>query len=237
METCLIIGATGNIGVSAVTAALNSKRNVLAVIRNQNSADKLIKNIGSSEGITFVEADVTSDAGIKGVVDQVRAGKLPAFQHVFSCVGGEYAETPLQEITTAMLRRNMNNSFESNFFAYRDSIGYLLEQNNPISTWTICTGASGDYPLRPLPGMTQGPLFTLATAAARENELTNVRVNELYLALRVEVDEDAIQHGVIKASDFSNVYKLILANTEIRSSRIRVESVDDIKTLRHEKKN
>jgi NAD(P)-dependent dehydrogenase (short-subunit alcohol dehydrogenase family) len=85
METVLVVGATGNIGVSAVTAALRSKRNVLAIVRNQNSADKLVKYIGSSEGITFVEASVTSDTGIKGVVDQVRAGKLPAFQHVYSC--------------------------------------------------------------------------------------------------------------------------------------------------------
>lgn len=84
METVLVIGATGNIGVSAVIATLRSKRNVLAVVRNQSSADKLVKHIGSSEGITFAEADVVSDSGVKGVVDRVQAGKLPAFQHVFS---------------------------------------------------------------------------------------------------------------------------------------------------------
>ena len=84
METVLVVGATGNIGVSAVTAALRSNRNVLAIVRNQTSADKLIKYIGSSEGITFAEANVLSDSGVKGVVDQVRAGKLPSFQHVFS---------------------------------------------------------------------------------------------------------------------------------------------------------
>ncbi len=84
METVLVAGATGNIGVSAVTAALHSKRNVLAIVRNQDSADKLVKYIGSSEGITFAEANVLSDSGVKGVVDQVRAGKLPSFQHVYS---------------------------------------------------------------------------------------------------------------------------------------------------------
>jgi NAD(P)-dependent dehydrogenase (short-subunit alcohol dehydrogenase family) len=84
METVLVVGATGNIGVSAITAALRLKRNVLAIVRNQNSADKLVKYIGSSEGITFAEANVLSDSGVKGVVDQVRAGKLPSFQHVYS---------------------------------------------------------------------------------------------------------------------------------------------------------
>lgn len=85
METVLVIGATGNIGVSAVNGALAAKRNVLAIVRNQGSADKLIKYIGSAEGITFAEANVLSDSGIKGVVDIVKAGKLPAFQHVYSC--------------------------------------------------------------------------------------------------------------------------------------------------------
>jgi short-subunit dehydrogenase len=85
METVLVVGATGHIGVSAIKAALRSKRNVLAIVRNQESANKLFKHVGSADGITTVEADVVSDTGVKGVVDQVRAGKLPAFQHVYSC--------------------------------------------------------------------------------------------------------------------------------------------------------
>ena len=84
MQTVLVVGATGNIGLSAVKAALRFKYQVLAVVRNQASADKLVKYIGSSEGITFVEANVLSDSGIRGVVDQVRAGKLPSFQHVWT---------------------------------------------------------------------------------------------------------------------------------------------------------
>jgi NAD(P)-dependent dehydrogenase (short-subunit alcohol dehydrogenase family) len=83
-ETVLVIGSTGNIGFSAVHAALSAKRKVLAVVRDQNSADKLVKYIGSNENITFTQADVLSDTGVKSVVDQVRAGKLPAFQHVWS---------------------------------------------------------------------------------------------------------------------------------------------------------
>lgn len=120
--------------------------------------------------------------------------------------------------------------------AYRDSIGYLLEQNNPASTWTICTGSQGDLAIFALPAMTQGALFSMTTAAARENESTNVRFNEIYLAFRVEVDEDAVQHGVTKASDFGNVYELILANSEVRSSRVRVETVEDLKKLKYQKK-
>ncbi|KAK4986629.1 hypothetical protein LTR50_005156 [Elasticomyces elasticus] len=236
METVLVVGATGNIGVSAVTAALRSKRNVLAVVRNQASADKLVKYVGSAEGITFVEADVLSDSGVKGVVDQVRAGKLPRFQHVYSSVGGGYVMTPLQEITTSQLRYNFKVSFEANFFAYRDSIGYLLEQDNSASTWTICTGSQDDLATHPVPAMTQGALFPMTIAAARDNEFTNVRFNEIYLGFRVEVDGVAVQHGTTKASDFGKVYEMILANPEVRSSRVRVETLKDLEKLRYQRK-
>ena len=84
-ETVLVVGSTGNIGVAAVKGALNSKRNVLAIVRNQASADKLIRHVGSSQGITFAEADISSDTGVQSFVEKVREGQLPAFQHVYSC--------------------------------------------------------------------------------------------------------------------------------------------------------
>ncbi|KAL9090843.1 MAG: hypothetical protein Q9159_001784 [Coniocarpon cinnabarinum] len=222
-------------GTSAVIAALRSGRRVLAVVRNQDSADRLLRNVGSDKGITFAEANVISDSGIKGVVDRVRAGKLPSFQHVWSSVGGEYTGTPLQDITTEQLRRNMTSGFESNFFAYRDSIGYLLEQNQPAS-WTICTGAMGDIGTWPVPAMNQGSLFSMCLAAARENESANVRFNEVYLAFRVEVDEEAVQHNVTKASDFATVYESVLADRSVRSSRVWVQNPEDMKKLRYQKK-
>lgn len=84
METILVVGSTGNIGTSAVCAALRAKRQVLAIVRSQSSADKLVKNVGTDKSIFFAIADVASNTVIKSVVDQVRAGTLPAFQHVWS---------------------------------------------------------------------------------------------------------------------------------------------------------
>ena len=91
METVLIVGASGHVGVAATSAALRTGRKVLAVVRNQDSAEKLFKNVGTKEGITVVEADLLAEDGVKGVVDQVRAGKLPDFQHVYSA--GEIEHT------------------------------------------------------------------------------------------------------------------------------------------------
>lgn len=84
--------------------------------------------------------------------------------------------------------------------------------------------------------MTQGPLFSMVTAASRENEKTNVRVNEVYLMVRVEVDEDAAAHGVSSSTEFASVYETILSNSEIRGSRVRVASPADFKDLKWAKK-
>lgn len=83
-ETVLVFGASGNMGIAAIIGALNAKHNVIAIVRNEASAEKIFKYVGTREGITTVEADTTSEDSIKGVVDQVREGKLPAFQHVWA---------------------------------------------------------------------------------------------------------------------------------------------------------
>jgi NAD(P)-dependent dehydrogenase (short-subunit alcohol dehydrogenase family) len=88
METVLVVGATGNMGTAAVLGALAAGYKVLAIVRNTNSANKLFENVGSREGITTVEANVMSDTGVQSVVNHVKAGKLPSFQHVYAA--GKY---------------------------------------------------------------------------------------------------------------------------------------------------
>lgn len=84
METVLIIGATGNIGTAVVQGALNAGRHVIAAVRNTASANKLYQNLGTKTGITTVETDILSEKGVQFVVDLVKEGKLPPFQHVYA---------------------------------------------------------------------------------------------------------------------------------------------------------
>lgn len=84
MEAVLVVGSTGNIGVSAVIGALRSKKQVLAIVRNKAAGEKLFQHVGTSENIILVEADIISDDGVQKVVQKVKDGKLPAFQHVFT---------------------------------------------------------------------------------------------------------------------------------------------------------
>ncbi|KAF2809386.1 putative short-chain dehydrogenases/reductase [Mytilinidion resinicola] len=235
-ETVLIVGATGNIGIAAVLGALRAQLSVLAIVRNQTSADKLFQHIGTQQYVTVVEADITSDQGVQGVVEQVKAGKLPSFQHVYAAAGGAYWTTPLKDLSTQALREFMNVNFETNFFAYRATIPYLLEQNADNSSWTLCTGSQGDLGLRAAPAISQGALFSMASAAARENVETNIRFNEVYLACRVEVDESAEKTGAMRASRFADHYETVLSRPEIRGCRISVFGDGDLRELRCETK-
>ncbi|KAL6797814.1 hypothetical protein GGI42DRAFT_344599 [Trichoderma sp. SZMC 28013] len=82
METVLVGGASGNIGVSVIIAALRSGRRVLAIVRNNAAEQKIIQHVGTKDRITFVEAQVTYENSVQKVVDRVKAGELPDFQHV-----------------------------------------------------------------------------------------------------------------------------------------------------------
>ncbi|KAJ4357148.1 uncharacterized protein N0V89_001723 [Didymosphaeria variabile] len=236
-ETVLIVGSTGHIGTSAAQGALKAGLSVLAIVRNARSAEKLFRNLGSKERITTVEADVTSPTGVQCVVDQVKAGRLPAFQHVYSCVGGPYDAESLYDLDDNKFLENMTFTFYPNFYAYRATIPYLLAQNHPNSTWTICTGGQGDIGARPGAGMAQGALYSMSTSAARQNKETNIRFNEVYLFMRVEVDAEAEAHGVQKASHFANVYETLLSRNDVRSARVLVTREEDLDVLRFEYKD
>ncbi|GFF36516.1 hypothetical protein IFM58399_04582 [Aspergillus lentulus] len=236
MQTVLIVGATGNIGASAIHAALRSKRHVIAIVRNQTSAEKLFHNVGTREGITTVEADIMSDRGVRDVVEKVRKGELPAFQHVYAAAGGLFDTTPILDLTTEDLRKHMQVNFEPNLFAYQATMPYLLEQGDPASTWTLCTGASGDNGGRAAASMTQGALYSMANVACVDNAETNVRFNEIYLGLFVMVDAAADQFGAMKASEFAIAYEKILARPDIKGCRLMVCQPEDLTELRFRKK-
>ena len=233
-ETVLIVGATGNIGVAATLAVLRSKRNVLALVRNQDSAAKLINYIGSDKGITIVEVNVISPDGVQGVVDQVKAGKLPAFQHVIAAAGGAYSEAKLHEISTEDLHWTIETNFTSNFYAYRATIPYLLEQGNPNASWILQTGFQGEIALRAAPAMSLSALFGMATAAIRELKDTNIRFNEVRLGMRVETDAAAETHGSHKSSKYANVLEKVLNSPEMRDGLIRVLEPDGLENWKFE---
>lgn len=117
METVLVVGSTGNIGVSVIIAALRRQLNVIALVRNKASADKIFQHVRGDhvDRITLAEADVISEDGVQKVVDRVKAGELPAFQHVYSAVGLLDWTSPIQNLDMATFRQVMKINLEANF--------------------------------------------------------------------------------------------------------------------------
>ncbi|OHW90160.1 short-chain dehydrogenase reductase [Colletotrichum incanum] len=199
-ETVLVFGASGNVGVAAIIGALSSKCHVIAIVRNQASAEKIFKYVGSPGRLAW--------------------------------------ETPTLDLKISELQEIMTVNFESYISAYTTTIPYLLEKGFTGSTWTMCTGASGDMGYRVAPSVTQGALFSFAITAARENEKTNIRFNEVYLAYRVrfEVEEDSqivagIRIPLTTSKDFAPLYEKILGRTDIRSSRVKARTPQDVVEL------
>ena len=119
--------------------------------------------------------------------------------------------------------------------AYRATVPYLREQSSSTS-FTLCTGSQGDIGARAAPAISQGPLFSLSNVACRDNETTNLRFNEVYLACRVEVDSSAETTGALKASDFAKVHTELLSRPDIKSSRFTVATQNDLTDLKHKKR-
>jgi putative NADH-flavin reductase len=88
----ILIATAGNIGVSVIIAALRRGMNVLALVRDKTTAkERILKYLDYGEtlptdNIIYVETDVVKDGGegVQGVVEKVKKGELPEFQHVYS---------------------------------------------------------------------------------------------------------------------------------------------------------
>lgn len=118
---------------------------------------------------------------------------------------------------------------------------YLVEQGNPNSTLTIITGSLGDLAIGGVTSISQAALMSLANVAAFETAKTNVRFNEVCLHWRVEYDSIAAasahkEQKPMGSSDFARVYVDILANKEIRGSRVSVSGWDDLEKSRYDSK-
>ncbi|KAI5358527.1 Putative NAD(P)-binding domain superfamily [Septoria linicola] len=238
METVLVVGATGNVGISVIIASLRKGYQVLAIVRNQASAEKIYAQVGTKEGITTTEADVTSDVSMQAVVDRVRAGELPQFQHVYSSVGTFPGQMPLYSVDLASVRQALDVTL-SNFNAYRATVPYLLEQKHPNSTFTVICGSSPELGIYGAVALAQAPVQALGSVACRELAGTNIRANEVCLAWLVVLDDEAEKVGpdkCMKASDFARHYEEILARPEISGCRVSIYGPEDVAEIKYKKK-
>jgi hypothetical protein len=130
---------------------------------------------------------------------------------------------------------------------YRYTIPYLLSLKKP-ATFTLITGASRNYGTSGITSVNQGALASLCAVGSRELAETNVRFNEVYLAFRVEYDEnlqkgqssipgvDWSQIGWATASEFARHYNGILQNDNLRGMQINIMNKAQMDSSNYEAK-
>lgn len=78
----------------------------------------------------------------------------------------------------------------------------------------------------------------MVSAAARELQDTNVRVNEAFLSTRVDYDDVAEQKGgVMKASEYGRLYEKILENEKLKGCRVSCFGPQDLDASNVRKKS
>ncbi|KAM3547884.1 hypothetical protein MY1884_009402 [Beauveria asiatica] len=185
-------------------------------------------------------------------------GALKTGRKVLAVVRSEAAkETTLQQVGTSEgivftyadptrendLTEEFDNiftvDFKADFFAYRATMPYLIENGGPGASFTLLTGGLADLGIGGINSITAGARASLAAVATFENLKTNVRFNEIHLNYTIEHESTIQEKGLIhasKTSDFAQVYREVLARPAIRGCRISVHGPEDIDVLRIENK-
>ena len=72
----------------------------------------------------------------------------------------------------------------------------------------------------------------MLSVGAKDNEKTNIRVNEVYLSARVDYDAEVEKASKgsenIRSSEFAKVYEQILAKPELKGNRLTVRGKKDL---------
>ncbi|RMY14415.1 hypothetical protein D0868_01461 [Hortaea werneckii] len=102
--------------------------------------------------------------------------------------------------------------------AYKATSLHLLSQGHNESTWTMITGAAGDYGAGRVTAFTQGALYSMANVASRELAGINIRFNEMYLYLRVDFDGPGTVCPLEFAGKSENIQE---SDNAVQSSRKR----------------
>ncbi|KAI7586465.1 hypothetical protein KC316_g5577, partial [Hortaea werneckii] len=98
--------------------------------------------------------------------------------------------------------------------AYKATSLHLLSQGHNESTWTMITGAAGDYGAGRVTAFTQGALYSMANVASRELAGINIRFNEMYLYLRVDFDGPGTSSRKRKRRDANATVQSVIESSD-----------------------
>ncbi|KAJ3331879.1 Outer membrane efflux protein [Blyttiomyces sp. JEL0837] len=229
----LVIGATGNIGSSAVASYLNHGATVIAPSRTQESLDKLHQfltkfSVPVTKLTTVPNVNVSDgkDAEkLAGLIQQKFNGKL---DHVVCSSGPWWNTPPLHQMDVETYRKALASNVDAHFLMWR-YIGPLVV-NQPNSSFTFINGRAASLPQVGFTSFLAHSVEGLAAVVNNQTKSLPVRTNELMINVRVESDKDfeekkmTATESLSKSSAFGDIFPAI-AVSNVKSQTINVETM------------
>jgi NAD(P)-dependent dehydrogenase (short-subunit alcohol dehydrogenase family) len=227
-ESCLVIGASGNIGRGAVKAFLKyGAARVVVLGRDRPRLEKLTNEyLGGDSRVTIIAADVSDMDGARRAAEKVKE-EVGQIDHLVSSSGPWWDVGPLHQVEPEVWRSAMRANVDSHLYSYR----YFSEMVAPSGSYIIMNGAAADFlPDSGLTGICAFTIRGLCKVLLYEGAGRGLRIHELLLRARVA---DGPPNPGIKSEVFGVVFAAIASGkTDYKAgTTIEVNSEKDVRIL------
>ncbi len=179
-RVCLVVGGTRGIGrATALRMAAEGAAAVAVAGRNVSLGEQLAEELnGFGTESLFVPADVTQDADLASMVDQIvtRFGRLDA---VFNNAGFQERRALLAEQPESLYDQVFDTNVRAIFNAMRHEIPAMLQTGGAIVNTTSVSGFRNPYPGFSLYNASKAAAISLTRTAALEYAPHGIRINSV----------------------------------------------------------
>jgi NAD(P)-dependent dehydrogenase (short-subunit alcohol dehydrogenase family) len=213
-KVALVTGSGSGIGRATALAFAREGAAVVVTCRTEEAGAETLRRIAGSVGTSaFISSDVTDEASVKALVDEVvrRFGRLDI---AVNNAGNEGRNGRLFEQTVDDYQFTMDSNLKSVWLCMKHELRQMLEQGGGAIVNTASNLAHVGYPNLSLYVMAKSAVVGLTRAAALEYAREGIRVNavspgpiETELAARVFGSLDAYREELAPRQPMGRVGK------------------------------
>eukprot|EP00475_Leptophrys_vorax_P015714 TRINITY_DN2200_c0_g1_i2.p1 TRINITY_DN2200_c0_g1~~TRINITY_DN2200_c0_g1_i2.p1 ORF type:complete len:270 (-),score=80.53 TRINITY_DN2200_c0_g1_i2:1087-1842(-) len=239
-KVVLVLGATGNIGRGAIRNFLSDgDYTVVTVCRSKDKIPDLVESIGGSHGdkLDVLHADVSNPEDAKAVADVLR-NKYKRVDAVVSSMGPWLQDKPLYAMDFSYWRSSSVALYESHFTIYNALMPFMMSDENESKenrSYTIVSGQAAESIVH-FTALWAANLRNFSALARHEtSKIDSVRVQEMYLGIRVEDDVDYIKKAkgtteyYMSNSEFGKIFTA-MASAKAAELKSQVLAIPDRST-------
>ena len=190
----IVLGATGAVGRGVVTAALEARRPVIAIARDDEALDAL-QTIHAGSPLSTLAASVSSDAEAAALSTRLRGLDRP-FAGVVAAMRGDIERGRLLDAPDDLLRRRLDEDLLPHLFAARHLLPLLADSHGERTGrpgYVLIGGPGAEHPWAGYGhySVAAASLRMLARVLHDEAHALAVRVQMLAVDAPVRTDDNA----------------------------------------------